>query len=462
MRWGLLFVICTVMIISLANAENCQCIGKFVIGTETRSLPYTLSGIPLQEVEIKVTDAWGVPFTVTNNNSVDLKVYLRSTVVADGTTACIGNETATSDTRPYNISISANSTRTFEVFGINNNPNCRNYKFTEVNVVEYYSSEYVLAKDGLANITEDRCLKNNRESCTIDSECCSKICNNAGFCWNVKNVTCSEWITNSKDCNGKCVIPSSKTVGEAYSCIWECNLFSEGKNGICEPNNIFWLTLILGVILVLPIAYFIFGKGNEVKLRNIEKKIKDIKEIKRKNQKELDEINEANVKRRIELENEKIKLDKEAEDLEKQKKIIEEESYSNYINKQLNKYKREYETTFYEIYYDKDKEYFMVRDKKTKKVISTLQRHIYKVKIEKSIEGMEIHHIDHDTFNNEFWNLIALKKEDHNKKYCRFIHSKIQKENWQSGIKELKEQLKMKNEDFPEHIRKHMKEEGML
>ena len=48
---------------------------------------------------------------------------------------------------------------------------------------------------------------------------------------------------------------------------------------------------------------------------------------------------------------------------------------------------------------------------------------------------------------------MKLKKEDHK----RINHGGIDFQDWSSGIKQLRNQLKMKDSDFPQHIQEEIK-----
>jgi hypothetical protein len=142
--------------------------------------------------------------------------------------------------------------------------------------------------------------------------------------------------------------------------------------------------------------------------------------------------------------------------LKKEEDLIDQGSIQNKIKRLLNDYQKKYETPFYKIDFDENKQYFVVKERKNGNIIDSLHRWLYKRKIDSNLSNKEIHHIDNDVLNNELYNLIALAKEEHNKEFGRFLHLKITKGDWYSGIKQLQEQLHMKKEDFPKHIQEHM------
>jgi hypothetical protein len=81
---------------------------------------------------------------------------------------------------------------------------------------------------------------------------------------------------------------------------------------------------------------------------------------------------------------------------------------------------------------------------------------------EKLPSNYSIHHIDRNKLNNSMWNLLPLDKNIHDIKKGenltgKFDHNLIQIYNWDSGIQQLKEQLGMREKDFPEHIQKEIR-----
>ena len=99
------------------------------------------------------------------------------------------------------------------------------------------------------------------------------------------------------------------------------------------------------------------------------------------------------------------------------------------------------------IFYDKNSGYIKFTSNG-----ELIHRYIYRKKFNLG-DGYEVHHIDNDKLNNEIWNLISLKKEDH-----KIInHGKIDYQNWESGIQQMGAGLGMRDSDFPDHIRKEIK-----
>ena len=65
----------------------------------------------------------------------------------------------------------------------------------------------------------------------------------------------------------------------------------------------------------------------------------------------------------------------------------------------------------------------------------------------------EIHHINKNKYENILWNLIELYRDVHR----GFVHGKVIEKNWESGIQQLKDQLGMRDKDFPEYIQNEIK-----
>ncbi|MFH0876063.1 MAG: hypothetical protein V1859_09065 [archaeon] len=139
--------------------------------------------------------------------------------------------------------------------------------------------------------------------------------------------------------------------------------------------------------------------------------------------------------------------------IDKLNKTVTLNSYQNLINESLNKYKKQYDGSGKSVIYDEQSKYFKIVYKLGNE--TTLQRYVYeKANNTKLSSFEEVHHIDCDPLNNEPFNLIALQLDKH----TSFSHGKIWKKDWLLGYNELKRQLKMIDEDFPEHIKKYYKE----
>lgn len=172
-----------------------------------------------------------------------------------------------------------------------------------------------------------------------------------------------------------------------------------------------------------------------------------VSDERRKLNDKMDEIDSN----RKEIQYQEQELSKRKRKLELEQEEIERKSREQHIKKLEQYYKQKYEHASSNVFYDKDAGYFKIKFKNGN--LFSLQKHIYYNKITENLQGKEIHHIDYDELNNELWNLIAIDKNAHK----NFKHYRVTKGDWLQGYNELKSQLEMKNEDFPEHIRKHLK-----
>ncbi|MBT3406437.1 hypothetical protein HN419_04680 [Candidatus Woesearchaeota archaeon] len=332
-----------------------------------------------------------------------------------------------------------------------------------------------------------------------DSRCGSGICNIAGFCDHQKVVECSNGTINCNDI--LCLEPASKNVSESYTCSWECKS-DRYNNETCldstdtldrkqevKLKNRVTLAVMSVIICSFCIWFFCFYrrrkeecklenaisklKGLEKNIENIHKKInkytkkekylrnkiKDLEHNAKKAKGHARELFEKEINRLTKECDDYRRLrnnaSKEISEAEETIKIAKGKSREAYIIKQTKKYELLYGGGSTEVYYDHHSDYLMIEFKNGNKYF--LHRHIYYKKLGLK-KGYEIHHIDNDHLNNELWNLIELPKEKHNKKYRVFRHSKLDRGDWELGIKELKRQLNMKDKDFHEYIKEHMKD----
>lgn len=156
------------------------------------------------------------------------------------------------------------------------------------------------------------------------------------------------------------------------------------------------------------------------------------------NDREISRKEEDQQRKREELERSKSKLNLE-------KDAFDSENKGFMIKKAKDKYEQRYHN---QLIFEENSGYL-----KFKSSNEYLHRYLYRKNfgIEK---GYFIHHIDANKLNCELHNLISILKERHDS----FNHARVLFNDWNSGIQQLKEQLGMKDEDFPEHIRKHLKE----
>ncbi|MBT3297921.1 UvrD-helicase domain-containing protein [archaeon] len=125
---------------------------------------------------------------------------------------------------------------------------------------------------------EGICKSSNGTTCENDNECLSGTCNPAGYCGNENSFICLNGYLN---CNNiSCLKPSSKSIGENYSCEWECNS-SRGENNVCleslstiRTKNfyvllIMFITILISAFLIVRnIKRYIAEKDKEIKEKN--------------------------------------------------------------------------------------------------------------------------------------------------------------------------------------------------
>jgi len=343
--------------------------------------------------------------------------------------------------------------------------------------------------------------------CSISNECGSGICNIAGICGTKGSlfiVPCPNGKLNCK--NESCLTPSTKEVGEAYSCDWECKS-DRGKDGKCLPSIkelVYWIMGIsLTIILIgISIIYFIKNGPLTEKVKELEDKIKDLetqstqkeKEIKKLEEKGADlndmikeneklikiEVDRVNsITQIISLKKEELKhlrgkikrrTEEELRDLEHNIREIKEKEVSlKQVNDKLEKEQRRKEKIELEerkietaklLGVSKDRiilygEYFRWKENKISNGMGEFAHMtLYKRHISSKIPmGYEVHHIDGDHKNNNLWNLIAIKKELH-----FGLQGGIVKKGWEFGLKYLLEQKIVKEEDLHDYIKTHRKE----
>ena len=269
------------------------------------------------------------------------------------------------------------------------------YLITSPELITLENEQVTKQRENCQKCGNGVCLNDGADCNPIydNSKCGSGICNIAGFCGakgTLKVVDCPNGLRN---CNDKICLPASKEVGEIYLCNWECksDRWDENKCLISkEELTKRWIYWTIFILFIISVGFIILNLCKN---------------------------------------NPKYK-----------------------IKKLLYKYKKEYEHASSEVFYDSNRKYFRIKYKDGN--IYDLHWKIYRDKVEKNLNGKEVHHVDYDELDNDLRNLIALKKEDHQK----FKHYLIKsKGNWESGIHQIKEQLGWKDSDFPEHIQQEIK-----
>ncbi|OIO39857.1 hypothetical protein COT60_01300 [Candidatus Pacearchaeota archaeon CG09_land_8_20_14_0_10_30_9] len=347
-----------------------------------------------------------------------------------------------------------------------------------------------------------------------DAKCGSGVCNIVGFCGSQKVVDCPNGKLNCQD--KICLESSTKEEGESYMCSFECKS-DRFDNGTClksslilqqeedkRNKNFIIFGVIVLIILSAGVGYFAFFKRKkEEKLKNqileeknslldeidnlkkdkedlqssikslsseienmnlliskgkdkissLKKEIKDTegkakeeleKRLRFEEQRQKDRISKLTKQREM-LEKEEQKIITIEKDLGSKKLKFEKENKEFFIKKALDKYKQRYPN----IFYDEEEGYIKFSNNG-----DYLHRFIYRRKFDKNLGNKVVHHIDTDKLNNDDYNLISIPYERHKE----LNHTLIDFKDWESGIKQLKEQLDMEDSDFPEHIQKKIEE----
>jgi len=276
--------------------------------------------------------------------------------------------------------------------------------------------------------------KNNGSMCTNDNECGSRKCNFAGFCG--KFTHCPEGTTNCQ--NIKCLVPSSKDLGESYLCDWECKT-NYGKEGRCERTTEtvlkervkFWsiVALIFGIATLLLVISF---------HREIWKKITNM--VKDKAEKEAEEIRE-NAKREAEsiIRDSEQRLKQNVEEIKEKQKIKEEIEKamaklgdSEEIRDKLAKVnediktlttQKDYEIRRYLDTLEKKEGHKFILDggyvRYAKSLFNPNEKGgfyhtwVWKKRYKKVRKGYHIHHKDKNKLNNNIENLEEVEGDDH-------------------------------------------------
>ncbi len=124
--------------------------------------------------------------------------------------------------------------------------------------------EYIV--DTTCKLCNSKICLDDGASCKSNNECGSGICNIADFCGKEKVVACEPY--GKLNCNNQtCLMPSTKEVGDAYSCNWECKS-DRYEEGIClkssmqlreekdkRTRNIIIFGVIIFVVILISYLY---------------------------------------------------------------------------------------------------------------------------------------------------------------------------------------------------------------
>lgn len=337
------------------------------------------------------------------------------------------------------------------------------------------------------------CL-NNGTACSKDCECGAGICNIANKC-GIFDGVCPDGLLNCK--NQSCLKPSTKGEGEEYDCEGECIYGSRG-DGVCNGSPT-WELIKRGIVIlgVLIVVCFIFKKyllDAASELKKIREKIKqlslEVEKLNSESKKLSEDIASAKIgketlegeinegKQEIKQIKKKIKnakgrakkrFENELKELEnlqservgviatKEKEISDKRRKLEGANAELdkryddlvNKYWRELEAEYGRGKIEKnDSGYPVFSDSKKPIHISK-----FEAKFGKIGPDNQIHHIDKNKMNSNYWNLIKISKEQHR----RLVHIQLIHGDWNKGLKALMGALGWTEKDLPQHILDHLK-----
>ncbi len=241
------------------------------------------------------------------------------------------------------------------------------YSFIEPNKITSEIIEVTESRINCKICPNGKPCKDDGEACSLDIECGSSICNIAGFCGHEKNVSCEPY--GKLNCNDEiCLAPSTKEVGEAYMCEWECKsqltknnsccdisgskvnepYFCETeckygieKNNVCKGKPMPWWAYVMIIILTLLIVGLILWLLVIKKWIEIEQKKKEKESLEKELQALQNKIKESQEEIK-KLESEKDNQKKEIVLLQKKLRDSRGEAKQRY-EEELKKLKKKYQ-----------------------------------------------------------------------------------------------------------------------
>lgn len=188
-------------------------------------------------------------------------------------------------------------------------------------------------------------------------------------------------------------------------------------------------------------------EGLTTKVEEGGKKLQDLNtKIKNASEEEAKKFKESYRQQKKEQERQMSDLIRKENELEERENKWQKQN-KEFLTKEA---KDKYELRYHNQLKLDDKGYFRFKDSNI-----LLHRYIYEDNIGQIKRGDVIHHIDCNKLNNEPWNLIAIPESEHK---AILKHSRIPFGDWEKGIKELKDQLGMKEGDFHKYIKEHLTE----
>ncbi|MFH1638077.1 MAG: hypothetical protein ABIB71_06645 [Candidatus Woesearchaeota archaeon] len=254
----------------------------------------------------------------------------------------------------------------------------------------------------------------------------------------LENRTICKLCNNQICLNDGAYCSYSKECGSGFCSDNFCLTLEGAKLKRAEKDKIFWMysIILLPIILAGGIVYI---------LKNMRRKYEQgIKEL----QIEIKALNKKRTKAKDKtkrLKDKEKNLTLKEEELRIKEQDFEKSNRTFLIKKAIDKYKQRYN---HQIYFDENSGYLRFSNNG-----DYLHRFIYRRKFDTGLGNKVVHHIDADKLNNEDWNLISIPYEKHKE----LNHTLIVSKDWNSGIQQIKEQLGLKEEDLPKHIRIHKK-----
>lgn len=497
-----IFLLLGLIFFSIINAENCQYTKEVFNGTEAKSLPFHYYGYSQwKEVEVTLSPDWNKPMKIYNPNPTNINLTITVDYATWGQNWCENKIY----TRKYTYLIPADSIfeAPFENLGL---LYCNQIKYIGPYDIIYHDSDFASGRIISINKTKTICLgKNDGESCSLNSECGSGNCvvgqcSKDTFCYN-NHCNCAQNQVQCTD-NLRCVEKNSIPLDVKPKCdlTEECvsgyintttNLCSKSPTQLMEEkiiiekelnqqkeqnklldeqnktkNKIMWIIFFIILIISLGIIYYYKFRTKELDYLLVEKKFDTkMKELDEKEKKLVHEENKLNQwKKGLEQDKtitaierkqseKEIKLAYDALEVERDKIKLEQTKINENNEKTLiQKFKEELDSRYPGWEYN-EKGY--PKFKSGESIHSRIYKTNYQEKYGKTVHlsGREIHHIDANKLNSNFYNLIDLSIEEHKK----IPHSVIQTSDWVGGLNLILHKLNKKIEDLPLHIQEEYK-----
>ena len=448
-----LILLSILLLFSPVFAASCQYVDYETEKIGVEFVPVDNNGKELDELIIEVSPDWNKPATIINPNGEDISARISLNLNVKEVQWCKGPGQQIDYSLSYDINISARDSSSIPTIKPMNNHYCNDFKWDKIESVEYLDNGIVRQELRDIFVDNEICLGvNDGFSCSNDAECGSGSC--------VKNICSPDNNCFENDCgcaedevqcsSNSCVKQNIVPLDVKPSCglSSECESGYMNELGVCEesPSVIAARAaeqdkynkklLVAGLLIVFVSLIFIYRERRklvEVKLKIMLKQIhRDNTEINRLKNKT--DKTEAERKR---LRNTRKKFEKEKSEFKEKSEKFHFEKLKERYGDQI-----KLDSKGYVIFSASGKSY---------------ARWIYESHYGKIKRGYHLHHIDHNKYNNEIWNLMILPFSVHN---YRIKHGRIIVGDFESGILELK-RIGKKYEDLPKKVRKHIDKEEL-